>query len=68
MGIMIEKLLAALAMLGLILFTGVILWFVRLPDLFLVIVIPIGIAIYGMVTAFREQADKNKDNGKPAGG
>lgn len=65
---MIEKLLAALAMVGLILFLGVILWFVRLPDLFLVIVIPIGIAIYGMVTSFREQADKDKGNGKPAGG
>jgi hypothetical protein len=66
MGIMLDKLLATFSMLALILFLGVIVRFVREPDLFLVIVIPVGIAIYGVVTSFREP--KNGDNGKPAGG
>ena len=62
---MVDKLLATLSMLALILFLGIIIWFVREPDLILIIVIPVGIAIYAVVNSFREQS--NGDNGKPAG-
>lgn len=62
---MVDKLLAILSMVGLILFLGIIIRFVREPDLFLVIVIPVGIAIYAVINSFREQS--NGDNGKSAG-
>jgi len=61
---MLEKLLATLAMCGLIVYLAVMLEFVRKPDLFLVIVLPVGIAIYGMWTAFRE---KKPNGGNGAG-
>jgi hypothetical protein len=62
---MLEKLLATLAMCGFIVYLFVLIDFVRKPDLILVIVIPVGIAIYGMWTAFR---DKSKGgNGEPSG-
>jgi len=63
---MLDKLLATLSMAGLILFLGIIIWFVREPDLFLVIVIPVAIAIYCVWNSFTEKP--NGDNGKPAGG
>jgi len=63
---MLDKLLATVSMVGLILFLGIIIWFVREPDLTLIIVIPVGIAIYGVVTSFREQSNKDKE--KPQNG
>ncbi|MDH3235394.1 MAG: hypothetical protein OEQ29_17880 [Alphaproteobacteria bacterium] len=63
---MLDKLLASLSMAGLIVFLGIILWFVREPDLFLVIVIPVGIAIYCVFNSFVDRTDG--DNGKPADG
>ena len=63
---MLDKLLATVSMIGLILFLGIIIWFVREPDLTLIIVIPVGIAIYGVVTSFREQSNKDKE--KPQNG
>lgn len=63
---MVEKLLATLAMTGLIVFLSVIIDFVRKPDLILVILIPVGIAIYGIWIGFRDKP-KNGD-GEAAGG
>lgn len=63
---MLDKLLAALSMVGLIAFLGIIIWFVREPDLFLVIVIPVGIAIYCVFNSFIDRSGGN--NGKPADG
>jgi len=66
---MLDKLLAGLSMIALILFLGIIIWFVREPDLTLIIVIPVGIAIYAVWTSFREKPDNgNGGNGKPADG
>jgi hypothetical protein len=62
---MLDKLLAALSMMALILFLGIVIWFVREPDLTLIIVIPVGIAIYAVWTSFREKS--NGDNGSPTG-
>lgn len=63
---MLDKLLASISMIALILFLGIIIWFVREPDLTLIIVIPVGIAIYGVWTSFRTKPDNG--NGKPADG
>jgi hypothetical protein len=63
---MLDKLLATLSMAALILFLGIVIWFVREPDLTLIIVIPVGIAIYGVITSFREQSNKDKE--KPQNG
>jgi hypothetical protein len=62
MGAMLDKLLAALSLCALIVFMAVMIHFVREPDLFLVVVIPIGIAIYSVWNSFRDKP--NGDNGE----
>jgi cadmium resistance protein CadD (predicted permease) len=63
---MLDKVLATFSMAALILFLGIVIKFVPEPDLFLVIVIPVGIAIYGVITSFREESNKDKE--KPENG
>ncbi len=42
---MLDRVFAAISMLGVIAFVGVVMWFVREPDLIIVCVLVIGIAI-----------------------
>ena len=58
-----DKVLAVLTIVGLIAFTGIVVGFVREPDLFAVVVMCILIAIHDFWTTFRDanNNDKNPD-------
>lgn len=56
----LDKILIILAMIGLITFNGVVLWFVREPDLIIVISLVLCVACYDFWQhAFRTRKDKS---------
>ena len=59
---MVDKICATISMLGLIVFMGIVTFKVMLPDLWIVTIVVLGIAIADFVRSFRESGNGSKNH------